>query len=57
MNPLKMASQFYGKGLNFSPSNCSQKVERKHKKKKKQKKEKNPKNEPCAFLGEWVSSD
>ena len=25
--------------------------------KKKQKKEKKPKNEPCAFLGEWVSSD
>ena len=49
-----MASQFYGEGLNFSPSNFPQKVERKHKKKKKQKKEKKPKDEPRVFLGEWV---
>ena len=57
MNPLEMASRLNGEGLSFLPSNCPQKVERKHKKKKKQKKEKKPKNEPCAFLGEWVSSD
>ena len=49
-----MASHFYGEGLNFSPSNFPQKVERKLKKKKKQKKEKNPKDEPRVFLGEWV---
>ena len=49
-----MASQFYGEGLKFSPSNFSQKVERKLKKKKKQKKEKKPKDEPRVFLGEWV---
>ena len=52
MNPLEMASQFYGEGLNFSPSNFPQKVERKLKKKKKQKKEKKPKDEPRIFLGE-----
>ena len=49
-----MASHFYGEGLNFSPSNFPQKVERKLKKKKKQKKEKNPKDESRVFLGEWV---
>ena len=40
MNPLEMASQFYREGLNISPSNFPQKVEKKVKKKKKQKKEK-----------------
>src|SRR6185312_15674244 len=54
MNPLEMASQFYGEGLSTLPSNFPQKVERKHKKKKKQKKEKKPKDEPRVFLGEWV---
>ena len=49
-----MASQYYGEGLNISPSNFSQKVEIKLKKKKKQKKEKKPKDEPRVFLGEWV---
>jgi len=49
-----MASQFYGEGLNISPYNFPQKVERKLKKKKKQKKEKKPKDEPRVFLGEWV---
>ena len=49
-----MASQLYGEGLNISPSNFPQKVERNLKKKKKQKKEKNPKDEPRVFLGEWV---
>ena len=53
MNPLEMASQFYREGLNISPSNFPQKVERKHKKKK-QKKEKKTKDEPHIFLGEWV---
>ena len=54
MNPLEMASHFYGEGLNFSPSNFPQKVERKLKKKKKQKKQKKAKDEPRVFLGEWV---
>ena len=54
MNLLEIASQFYGEGLNISPSNFPQKVERKLKKKKKPKKEKNPKDEPHVFLGEWV---
>ena len=54
MNPLEMASQFYGEGLNISPSNFYQNVERKHKKKKKEKKEKKSKDEPRVFLGEWV---
>ena len=54
INPLEMASQYYGEGLSILPSNFSQKVERKHKKKKKQKKEKKPKDEPRVFLGEWV---
>ena len=40
MNPLEMASQYYGEGLNILPSNFPQKVEKKVKKKKKQKKEK-----------------
>ena len=56
MNPLEMASHFYEEGLNISPSNCPQKVERKHKKKKVKRKKKS-KDEPCVFLGEWVSSD
>ena len=51
-----MASRFNGEELSTLQSNFSQKVERKHRKKKKQK-EKKPKNEPCVFLGEWVSSD
>ena len=54
MNPLEMASQFYGEGLNSLRSNCRHKVEKRHKKKKKQKKVKKPKNEPRVFLGEWV---
>jgi len=54
MNPLEMASQYYGEGLNILPSNFPKKVERKLKKKKKQKKEKKPKDEPRVFLGEWV---
>ena len=54
MNPLEMASQYYGDGLNISPSNFPQKVERNLKNKKKQKKEKKPKDEPRVFLGEWV---
>ena len=54
MNPLEMASQFYREGLNISPSNFPQKVERNLKKKKKQKKEKKPKDESRVFLGEWV---
>ena len=54
MNPLEMASQYYGEGLSILPSISLQKVERKHKKKKKQKKEKKPKDEPRVFLGEWV---
>ena len=54
MNPLEMASQYYGEGLSILPSISPQKVERKHKKKKKQKKEKKPKDEPRVFLGEWV---
>ena len=49
-----MTSQLYREGLNISPSNFPQKVERKLKKKKKQKKEKTPKDEPRVFLGEWV---
>ena len=57
MNPLEMASQFYEEGLNFSPSNFPQTVERKLKKKKKQKKEKKPKDEPRVFLGEWLGGD
>ena len=57
MNPLEMASQYYGEGLNISPSNFSQKVEIKLKKKKKQKKEKKAKDEPRVFLGEWVGGD
>ena len=57
MNPLEMASQFYGEGLNFSPSSCPQKVQRKLKKKKNQKNEKKPKNEPRVFLGEWLGGD
>ena len=52
-----MASQYYGEGLNISPSNFSQKVEIKLKKKKKQKKEKKAKDEPRVFLGEWVGGD
>ena len=52
-----MASQLNGEGLSFLPSNCPQKVERKHKKKKKQKKEKKPRDEPRVFLGECVGSD
>ena len=52
-----MASHFYGEGLNISPSNCPQKVERKHKKKKKEKKKKKSKDEPPVFLGEWVGGD
>ena len=54
MNPLEMASQFYGEGLSILPSISPQKVKRKYKKKKKQKKEKKPKDEPRVFLGEWV---
>ena len=54
MNPLEMASQYYGEGLNILPSNFPQKVESKLKKKKKEKKEKKPKDEPRVFLGEWV---
>ena len=54
MNPLEIASQYYGEGLNILPSNFPQKVERNLKKKKKQKKEKKLKDEPRVFLGEWV---
>ena len=54
INPLEMASQYYGEGLNILPSNFPQKVEKKLKKKKKQKKEKKPKDKPRVFLGEWV---
>ena len=57
MNPLEMASRLNGEGLSFLPSNCPQKVERKHKKKKKQKKEKKSKDESRAFLGEWLGGD
>ena len=57
MNPLEMASRLNAEGLSFLPSNCPQKVERKHKKKKKEKKEKKSKDEPHFFLGEWVSGD
>ena len=57
MNPLEMASQYYGEVLNILPSNFPQKVERKLKKKKKQKKEKKPKDEPRVFLGEWLGGD
>ena len=54
MNPLEMASQYYGEGISILPSISPQKVKRKYKKKKKQKKEKKPKDEPRVFLGEWV---
>ena len=53
MNPLEMASQYYGEGLNILPSNFPQKVEKKLKKKK----EKKPKDEPRVFLGEWLGGD
>ena len=56
MNPLEMASQYYGEGLSILPSISPQKVKRKYKKKKKQKKEKKPKDEPRVFLGEWVDN-
>ena len=29
MNPLEMASQYYGEGLKISPSNFPQKIEKK----------------------------
>ena len=56
LNPLEMASRFNGEELSFLPSNCPQKVERKHKKKKEKKKKKS-KDEPRVYLGEWVGGD